>query len=923
MGPGGGRRWCAVWLCGALSGFAHAAQDNVLDVEQTGTQGVATHWGTSPDARRSAQPRVTNAQSRAGDARVEQAEQQGLIAPVVPPDLALPARNAKAAVYVPSAPDERPLWNLLKANELTAYDAQVARLTREYPSWTPAQALAHERERRQREEAFKVALGGGPQALRALLSRAPEEFGCDHIEHVWQAADAFSQAGDADAVFALYRAVVPTCAPAANRMATLYRAVHQLSEAQVDALIDAEANEGHRSPEENIAFERLRYERAVSALAALPPGDPAAAAQLAVLAPAIRARRDGEAATLAGWIAFAHQDLDAAADWFDTALSITPQAADASIGLAQVRVSQRDWDAADALLMPRAVAKDARARNLRGQIALARADEAYRAHRYAQSLLQLDEAEALGMPQAQTAALRGWNLYALKKYAQAEQVFRERYEASHDEDSAEGLALSRRRLGKHGTSDSGALGAYEHALNAQQLFYQKAFVAAGAELHDALGGPADAARITQYVPADLQGVSAASVSAGLTWNDHVGGAGEQRLDTIAPTLRAEWIDGTLQYEIRYRELFLNAGTASLSQRMPGVFPLACKDQAECSPAGSVPALATNVLNAVAEVPYGGSVRAQELQAMVANTIWVDANHVLDWSVSFGATQGGAGHATLNGQATIGQRGAWGAWSAYVGNSPVRDSLLSWRGLAFANTSAVYGPVTRWASGAQARWQVTPRWNISAAAEAQWLTGTNVVGNEGASADLSAGYDFRLPELDYLSAGPVMHYLTYRRNENFYTPGWGGYYSPQQSLSAGLALQVLSKEGQRLQWRGGFEAGWNASRQSNEPCLPLLNQDSLEAGGLPDSAVKALTGATCYGSHDKGPYAHAQVSVAIKFSPRLQSGALVDISTVPGRDKQAAALVFVRYFIEPRAAVFSRDLPRNARDAYLQLDDDHH
>ncbi len=867
MGPGGGRRWCAVWLCGALSGLAHATQDNVLDVEQTGTQGVATHWGTSPDARRSAQPRVTNAQSRAGDARVEQAEQQGLIAPVVPPDLALPARNAKAAVYVPSAPDERPLWNLLKANELTAYDAQVARLTREYPSWTPAQALAHERERRQREEAFKVALGGGPQALRALLSRAPEEFGCDHIEHVWQAADAFSQAGDADAVFALYRAVVPTCAPAANRMATLYRAVHQLSEAQVDALIEAEANEGHRSPEENIAFERLRYKRAVSALAALPPGDPAAAAQLAVLAPAIRARRDGEAATLAGWIAFAHQDLDAAADWFDTALSITPQAADASIGLAQVRVSQRDWDAADALLMQRAVAKDARARNLRGQIALARADDAYRAHRYAQSLLQLDEAEALGMPQAQTAALRGWNLYALKKYAQAEQVFRERYEASHDEDSAEGLALTRWAAGRHVANarpDAGPLGAYEHALEAQRLYYEKSFVAAHARLHEALADSTEPARILRYVPADLTGVNSASVAAGVDASDQAGTAGQSKLSVVAPAVRAEWFDDTRAYNLRYRQLFLDAGHGQL--------------------------------NGVGMV--GGHATAEELQAMVSDTARLNGARTIDWRLSMGAVQGGVAGFSANGQASVGQQAHWGGWTVYAGYAPVRDSLLSWRGMEVAG--ARWGAVNRAASGGRVRWQVAPRWSMSAATEAQWLTGMHVADNAGVSTDLSASYDLKLRGFDYFSVGPALHYLAYRRNENFYSPGQGGYYSPQSSESAGLALQLLSAEGQSWQWQGNLETGWNYARQDSEACS-----------------------ASCIGSHDRGPYVHGQASAVMKLAPHWQMGGLVDVNVTPGRDRQVAALAFVRYFIEPRAAVFSRDLPRNARDAYLQLDDDHH
>ncbi|TKC78084.1 hypothetical protein FAZ69_32195 [Trinickia terrae] len=869
----GGWRWGVVWLSIALPGLALAAQDNVLSIGRSASPVEAASRAVTQGAASAGQRALTSERVQAGGVRVRQDEQQGFVVPSLASSPAT-GGGAKAAaagvVAPPAAPDERPLWNLLKASQLAAYDAEVTRLTGQFALWKPGAALAAERERRQREQDVAAALKGGPDALRSMIARAPGEFGCAHIDRAWKAADVFAHAGDRDAVVSLYRTIVPSCQPAGNRIATLYLAERQVSAAQVDDLIRVEAEEGKRGPEADAAFARLRYQRALSALGALPPGDPAAAMQLAALAAGIRAYRDAPAATQAGWIEFAQHRLDAAAGWFETALTFEPQSVDGAIGLAQIRVGQRDWDAAQALLSREQVAADPRAKDLLGQIALARADEAYRARRYAESLGDLGLAASLGVPEANTGALRGWNLYALHRYGEAERAFRARYDASRDDDSAEGLALSLVAEGKPvAPHDGGPLGAYGHALEAQRLYYRKSFVAAQAELRDAQQGPADAARIARYVPADLTGIDAASVSAGLTWSDHVGSAGQGRLNVLAPAVRAEWIDGTRQYELRYRQLFLNDGVTSA--------------------------------------------RAEELQTMMADTLRLGGDRALDWRASLGAAQGSPVGATVDGQARIGQQAAWGAWSVYAGVNPVRDSLLSWRGQMLSDDGYKWGAVRRAASGAQARWQISPRWSIGAAAEAQWLTGMNVVGNEGASADVSAGYAFDVPGFDYFSAGPAVHVLGYRRNENFYTPGQGGYYSPQRSISEGLALQMLSKEGRTWQWQGNFEAGWNDSLQANEPCLPL---------GLPPGESASRFPETCTGGHDHGPYAHAQVSATVKLSSRVQAGALADVNVTPGRDKQFAALAFVRFFFEPRAAVFSRDLARNTRDFYLQLDDDH-
>ena len=938
---------------------ARAAQNNVLMLEHPN---VAPTEGTGARAaarvRRQTQQDVTHANDAQGAPHVIQTPQRNFVdsidrqapmrdashgpAQVAPPNAdasaasaASDATTAASAASTSSAPlrsiatvpDERPLWALLHAHRLADYDHAISQLEHRQPSWRPSASLAAERLRQQRDADVAAALQNhDAAALRLAIALQPDAFDCAHIDRVWQAADVFAQSQHLDDVDALYRKTIPACEPADNRIATLYRAEQQLPAARVDALIEIEASEGRRDAAAQDAFERLRYQRAIVALGGLPPDSARAASEAARLAQSIRRYRDGASAALAGWIAYAHHDAADAQSWFASALAFSPENVDAKLGLAQVRIQAHDYDAAQSLLDQPTLRDDARARAARAQIALARANDAYAAHRYAQSLQWLDVADQEGAAAAEGAALRGWTLYAMGRYAQAAQAFRVRYEARHDDDSAEGIALSMHAMGdrsdrgdtdKHGeperatsSVDERRISAYLAAIDAQSQYYRKQFVESKATLSDALSGPAESSRIARYVPADLSGVDAPSVTAGLAWFDHVGVAGQGRLQTFGAELEGKWLRGTTQFALRYRQSFIDAGAAPLD-----VGSLT-------SASSSLDAGTKAKLNDLAQrSKVGGSVRAEALQASMADSVRIGAMPTFDWRLSLGGVQGAPTGFEPNASGAIGQQTSWGRWTLYAGMSPVRDSMLSWRGIALPQEAGGdrWGAVRRTAGGGQLRWQVAPRWNVGAAIEGQWLTGRNVIGNEGLSMDLSAAYDLRLHGFDYFNVGPTLHYLAYRRNENFYGWGQGGYYSPQSSMSAGLAVQWLTIEGRRTQLRGSVEAGWNDTLQHSQTCLPLgvpaglgnaLSNAIGQAGA--NSAIDAMSAATCSGSHDHGPYASTELAAVTRLSSRLQAGALVTANVTPGRDRQFGAALFIRYFFEPRAAVFSNDLPSNSQ-----------
>lgn len=895
---------------------ARAAQSNVLALERHASPAVsATGASEAALVQQHTQRDLSRSAGGTDASRIRHTEQRNFVDTVqpasetaarVPKDAA--ATNAPgsantaasatsgttaASSTMPPVPDERPLWQLLHEHRLADYDRRVAALMHATPSWHPSPALAAERTRQRQEADIAAALqSNDAAALRLAISLMPDAFDCTHIDRVWKAADVFAQTGHHDDIDALYRTIIPACAPDENRIATLYRAEQQLPPDRVDALIALEAERGHRDAQGEVAFARLRYERAIAALGKLPPGSPQAASRLANLAPSIRANRDGAAAALAGWIAHARRDATEAQNWFETALAFSPENTDAKLGLAQVRIEAHDYDAAQSLLDAPALRDDPHARQGRAQIALARANDAYSKHRYDDTLKWLDAAAREGLPATDTAALRGWTLYALGAFEQAAAAFRASYDARHDDDSAQGLAMSIDAMREHGTgprrTGDGRVDAYLDAHDAQTLYYRKQFVASHAALRDASAGGADPQRIARYVPADLTGIDAPSLTGGLTWSDHIGAAGQGRLDTIGPELQSTWFHGTTQFALQYRQWFINAGTTSFDQTAPGLLatlPTRFPD----------PANRQRQADAIHDTMVGGSTRAEEMQAVVVTSTPIDAEQKLDWRLALGAAQGAPSGFEANGSLSVGQQTAWGMWSLHSAWEPVRDSLLSWRGMnvTFPDTTARvrWGQVSSWSNGGHLRWQPAPRWTIAAATEGKWLTGTNVLGNEGMSADLSASYDLHLRGFDYFSVGPTTHFLSYRRNENFYTFGQGGYYSPQYSASAGAALQWLTAEGRTWQVRGSVETGWNDTLQHTERCFPF-----------------GTTGLSCAGSHDHGPYGSTEVAAVAKLSSRVQIGALATANITPGRDKQFGAALFVRYFFAPRAAVFSSDLP---------------
>jgi hypothetical protein len=901
--------------CGWLAAPAWAQQGNLDNVQRQGQQFDLVRGGDARingNVQQSLRQRAE--QNRRDTGQLRQREQQAVLRRSAQ-EAAVTTAAGVAVVAGAEGVDERALWKLLQQKNLTVFDRQLASLRLQHGQWTPSAGLLQERERLQADadiaRTLKQAASGQGAALdelQAVVARYPAQFSCARIDQLWSAAELLARGGRRDAALALYRSVFPDCTPPANRIATLYMAQQTLgadSEA-VTALIDME-RAAQRDDDSQARYGRLVYDRELTRLAALAPASEQALQLAGPLSEPVRGYLDAPAATLIGWIMLAHNDLAEAAVWFNRARQWQPANVDAQLGLLQIALAAGNEAGAEALLAQPAVQADPRSRAPRARLQLLRADHLNRDKNYSASLAALDEAMRLGASAEQTTQLRAWNLYGSGRYEQASQLFAGQYRSSGDARMAEGWALAESARGRLDTlaldpeASQAPLADYVMALQAQQLYYRKQFIEARSlqrriesdlaaqELKDAVVALQVRESVAAYQPpADLTGAGAASVTAGLSYSNHAGAAGQGHLETLSPALRAEWFggaNGTRIYNLRWRALQLDAGRITPEQTAQAL---------------GVPASATQ----------SGKPVVQDLWFSVEDSLWLTALGRLSWQAAVGATTGGAASSTLHGMASVGQQTAWGSWSTYVGSNPVRDSLLSWRGNALGTTGDWWGAVRRNAIGARTLVQISQRWSTSANVELVSFNGHNVQSNRAVALDLGAGYDLKLANFDYFNVGPALHTLHYDNNQNQYGWGLGGYYSPQHSVSLGLASQFQTLEGQQSQLSGNLELGINRSSESASSCLPVAYR------GVAAGAVNCGYA----GSSNSGMYAHVQLAAVKRLSSRWQLGVLGDLNVTPGRDRQYATMLFVRYFFEDRAAVFSRDLPKNTRDFSGQLDD---
>lgn len=599
-----------------------------------------------------------------------------------------------------------------------------------------------------------------------------------------------------------------------------------------------------------------RYGAAITAAARLDRAGQATVAlnRLEPWAGTIQQRRDAGALELLAWLRFNSGHFVAALSDFRQATAWRPTA---SAAQGEMLALERLGQFTDLTAAARRSAqrwpelRKAAANGLR-----AAAAQQHQTGAYSDATALLAEANELSPPDRGARLLSAWNDFKLEHWRPAADQFAVLYRETPDEESAQGLLLSLKRL--DATTEAADMAREPGHLQtlwrrdlAESHYQAKRFLAAHAL--DPQGMPA------------LEHIDSPSIAGGLAGRWRAGDSGMGRLEEWqVPVAAYQYRRGTLSGQLALHRTTLNSGSLPPGQ-----------------PVGSPPPTAPSSYSFTPTTELDGGLGW-------ALTLRQEGNLTLD--AQFGMTPtGGELAPRLYADLSIAGNTDHYGWRLNAHSRPVTESLLSYTGIRDPYTGAEWGRVFRHGVELQGWHTIAPQWTVAGTVRADAYRGQAVADNSGSYARLAIGRDLQLSDFDYFNIGPVLDFRRFDKNLSHFTYGQGGYYSPQRDIGLGLAVNAQTKEGQDWLLRIEANAGLRHQYEAASPWLPLTADQRFFAS-----------------SQQTGFSGSLKLQGVWRLAPQWQLGAAARYERSPSFE-QGGAYLFVRYLLEPRPAVFSSDL----------------
>jgi len=568
-------------------------------------------------------------------------------------------------------------------------------------------------------------------------------------------------------------------------------------------------------------------------------------------------KQDPNLALKAGWAYFNRGEFSSAGMWFNQALEWNPGLGEAAYGLAFSKFREGDLSSAEAIVNFRGDSYP-KMRVLKGDIASRRAVEAYEAKNYARSRdLMLAAAQARPLSRNEQTVL-AWDYYYTKDYAKASELFEKLYRSSPSENTAQGLYASLAKSGNYekvdtiGETVKGPLKKMYGTSEAKRYFKADLFVAAAGA-----GG--------DKVYRVLENYTCPSVAGGFIFSSKSGTSGEGKLDMGAvPVISGRiYPSNKTMLTAQISRITLNSGTLD-NGALVGQYPKTYQPYIK-SPVTSYSNL------------YDFSVHFEYQD-------WVT------WYATFGITpSGGPLNAKPVGNLGMIYRDEKGYVQAELYAKAVKESILSYVGMTDPYTGKNWGAVTEDGGRVSVFRSIAPKWTIYLNGSYGTLDGTNVKNNTHISGTAALAYEFTAKNFEYITLGVAASYESYDNNQNHFTYGNGGYFSPESLGQVLLQGQFLTSEGRKWIAAGTLGLGVQNNTQAASPYFPL-KPDGRTYPSETSSTVIGLIAA-------QGAY---------MLSPQWLVGGQLGYAVTADYNEGSIGL-FVRYFFEPRNGLLRTDL----------------
>jgi hypothetical protein len=191
--------------------------------------------------------------------------------------------------------------------------------------------------------------------------------------------------------------------------------------------------------------------------------------------------------------------------------------------------------------------------------------------------------------------------------------------------------------------------------------------------------------------------------------------------------------------------------------------------------------------------------------------------------------------TINAEIAVARDVLGGTIEARTFIRPKTESVLAMAGKT-DNAKNVYGRVTETGVRLSARLPAGKSYAAQADLSAASLDGVNTAGNSMVGASFSISRAIDQDGFAYLVTGPFYQYQAYDRNTNFFTPGNGGYFSPQVFHRAGWSLNAQTDPLKDWIARANLAVAHEAAEQNAAPANPLLAGSQPLIGGSNNSGI---------------------------------------------------------------------------------------